>query len=61
MTIITAGVKSLNGTIVARQDLRDFIKDKYLLNLYLLGLQSFQQADQAKLLSWYQVGGIHGR
>ena len=61
MTIITTGVKTPNNTIVARQDLREFVKDKYLLNLYLLATQSLQKTDQQDILSYYQISGIHGR
>jgi hypothetical protein len=58
---LTTGVLSPNHTIVARQDLHMFMRDKYSLDLYLLALQRFQQADQRDRLSWFQIGGIYGR
>ena len=61
MTIIITGVKSPNNTIVARQDLRELIKDRYPLNLYLLATQRLQQTDQQDILSYYQISGVHGR
>jgi tyrosinase len=61
MTIITTGVRSRDGTPVARQDLRVFLQDQDVTNLYLLALQRLQAADQRELLSWFQIAGIHGR
>lgn len=60
MTIITQGVTS-PPTLVTRQEIRTFAQDKELMELYLLGLERFQKADQNDPLSWYQVAGIHGR
>jgi hypothetical protein len=61
MTVFTTGVQSPSQAIVARQDFRDFIKDKYLLNLYLLATVRLQQVDQQDPQSWFQICGIHGR
>ncbi|KAF7563483.1 hypothetical protein G7046_g620 [Stylonectria norvegica] len=43
-----------------RQELREFRKDGDLWNLYLLGLWQFQKVPQEKLLSYFQIAGIHG-
>lgn len=44
-----------------RQELRDFMKDKDAWNLYLLGLWQFKLVPQDRLLSYFQIAGIHGR
>ncbi|KAL2672721.1 hypothetical protein Neosp_013435 [[Neocosmospora] mangrovei] len=43
-----------------RKELREFKKDEYAWNLYLLGLWQFQLMPQDKLLSYFQIAGIHG-
>ncbi|KAM5360882.1 hypothetical protein ACJZ2D_013449 [Fusarium nematophilum] len=43
-----------------RLELRDLKKDTDAWNLYLLGLWQFQLVPQDKLLSYFQVAGIHG-
>ena len=41
-----------------RKELREFKKDEYAWNLYLLGLWQFQLMPQGKLLSYFQIAGM---
>jgi tyrosinase len=59
MTILTTGVQG--GPLVARQEIRTMMQDQDLFTLYLLAVDRFQRVDQADLLSWFQIAGIHGR
>ncbi|CAM1509015.1 Fc.00g027540.m01.CDS01 [Cosmosporella sp. VM-42] len=43
-----------------RKELREFKKDTYAWNLYMLGLWQFQLVPQDKQLSYFQIAGIHG-
>lgn len=61
MTILTTGIRANNAPLVARQELRTFLKDVDLMNLYLLALKRMQDTNQNDLQSWFQVAGIHGR
>jgi len=56
--VITTGAP---GPVVCRQELRTFLKDKDLTNLFLLALDDMMGVDQADPNSWFQVGAIHGR
>ena len=58
MTILTTGVK---GPLMPRHEIRTMMQDPELFTLYLLALERFQSAEQADLLSWFQIAGIHGR
>jgi tyrosinase len=59
MTILTTGVKG--GPLRARQEIRTMMQDQDLFTLYILAVDRFQKVDQADLLSWFQIAGIHGR
>jgi hypothetical protein len=60
MTVITTGVAS-PAPLTARQEIRTMFQDRELFDLYLLGLNRFQNAPATDPLSYYQVAGIHGR
>ncbi|KAF2465062.1 tyrosinase [Lindgomyces ingoldianus] len=50
------------GRVPIRREVRDLQKnfpDQW--NVYILGLRSFQMADQTDPVSFYQITGIHGR
>jgi tyrosinase len=59
MPVITTGVP--HGRTVSRLELRNFLKDKDLTNLYLLAMDRMQRKDQNSPTSWYQLASIHGR
>jgi tyrosinase len=59
MTIITTGVQGV--PLFARQEIRTMMQDQDLFTLYILAVDRFQRVDQADLLSWFQISGIHGR
>lgn len=46
-----------NGTMPARQEVRQMEKDTDLWTLYMLGLNMMQYTDQSHLLSYYQIAG----
>lgn len=46
-----------NGTMPARQEIRQMEKDTYMWTLYILGLNLMQYTDQSHLLSYYQIAG----
>lgn len=49
-----------DGVIGVRLELRELQANQPQWNLYLLGLQRMQAADQRDPFSWYQIMGIHG-
>ncbi|TVY93845.1 Tyrosinase [Lachnellula willkommii] len=49
-----------NGTVVLRQEIRELQKNQTLWTLYVLALDILQYTNQTDMLSWYQIGGIHG-
>ncbi|ERF74869.1 hypothetical protein EPUS_03253 [Endocarpon pusillum Z07020] len=57
----TSGVNAQTGERPARRDLRTLQTSGAQWDLYIQALQMFQAANQADLLSWYSVSGIHGR
>ncbi len=50
-----------NGAVPNRIEIRDLQKNNVPWNLYLMALNRFQAMDQSKMLSYYQISGIHGR
>ncbi|KAI9754063.1 MAG: hypothetical protein M4579_004883 [Chaenotheca gracillima] len=50
-----------NDSVPFRLEIRQLQQNADQWNLYLLGLARFQSVDQAELLSFYKVAGIHGR
>lgn len=55
------GGRGSDGSVPLRLEIRQLIKNTDQFNLYLLALYRFQNTDQSKLLSFYQIAGIHGR
>jgi hypothetical protein len=49
-----------NGSVPLRREIRDLQKDTTMWTLYILALDMLQYTNQSDLLSWYQIGGIHG-
>jgi hypothetical protein len=49
-----------NGTVPLRQEIRVLQNDSTLWTLYILALDMLQYTNQTDMLSWYQIGGIHG-
>lgn len=37
------------------------LQDPEMMTLYILGMERLQSIDESDPLSWYQIGGIHGR
>ncbi|CAD6504360.1 BgTH12-06091 [Blumeria graminis f. sp. triticale] len=54
------GGQGPNGTVPLRLEIRELMKNSDMWTLYILGLDRMQNVDQNELLSWYQIGGIHG-
>lgn len=54
----TSGVNAQTGERPSRRDLRTLQTSGAQWDLYIQALQMFQAANQADLLSWYQVSGI---
>ncbi|SZF02864.1 unnamed protein product [Blumeria hordei] len=54
------GGQGPNGTLPLRLEIRELMKNPEMWTLYILGLDRMQNMDQNELLSWYQIGGIHG-
>lgn len=53
---------SLLGPVPIRREIRSLQRDfPDLWTLYILGLKTFQEADENDLLSYYRIAGIHGR
>lgn len=46
-----------NGTMPARQEIRQMEKNTDMWTLYILGLNMMQYTDQSHLLSYYQIAG----
>ncbi|KAF8518998.1 hypothetical protein BU17DRAFT_90486 [Hysterangium stoloniferum] len=57
--IITTGIP--DGPVVSRQEIRVFLKDKDLTNIFVLAMERMMKVPQTDPSSWYQVGSIHGR
>lgn len=55
------GAPIINGQIPQRLEIRQLRKNNAQWNLYLLGLNRFQQMDQSDVRSYFQLSGIHGR
>lgn len=57
------GVKEgiVGNAVPIRTEIREFILNKDMLNIYLLGLERMQALPKTDRLSWYQIAGIHGR
>ncbi|KAI9720620.1 MAG: hypothetical protein M1812_002800 [Candelaria pacifica] len=50
------------GSLPFRQEVLDLqLNNPDQWNLYMLALDRLQSVDQSEKLSWYQIGGIHGR
>ncbi|TGZ79980.1 Di-copper centre-containing protein [Ascodesmis nigricans] len=59
--IFTTGVpKSASPEVGVRLEIHTLLANPQLRNLYLLGLESFQNRNENDPRSWYQIGGIHG-
>ncbi|KAF1963307.1 Di-copper centre-containing protein [Byssothecium circinans] len=56
-----AGLNDQNNTVHPRLELRELEKDTLQWNIFLLGLQRFQNVSQDDKLSYFQIAGIHGR
>ncbi|TFK74620.1 Di-copper centre-containing protein [Pluteus cervinus] len=56
-------VKGVTGILPSppRKNFNDFARDTDVLNLYLLALDAIQHDDQSKLISFFQIAGIHGQ
>ncbi|KAI9827269.1 MAG: hypothetical protein M1832_005407 [Thelocarpon impressellum] len=57
----TGGVNLETGERPFRQDFRKFQDTGAAFDLYVQALERFKADDQSKLLSYYEVAGIHGR
>jgi len=44
-----------------RKEIREFIKDVDVFNLYILANAELQKTGQDAVASWFQIGGIHGK
>ncbi|KAI9644994.1 hypothetical protein NHQ30_007029 [Ciborinia camelliae] len=59
-----AGTYAITGTrdggIQPRLEIRTLAADPIQWNLFLLAMIEYQRTDQDELLSYYQIGGIHG-
>lgn len=58
-TVAITGIKSYG--IQPRLEIRQLEAQSDQWNIFLLGLDRFQQTDQNNLTSYYQIAGIHGR
>ncbi|PVI00116.1 Di-copper centre-containing protein [Periconia macrospinosa] len=56
-----AGLEEQDGTAYPRLEIRELEKRKTQWNVFILGLQRFQNASQSDTLSYFQIAGIHGR
>lgn len=57
--IITTGIQ--NSPVVSRLELRTFLQDKEVTNLYVLATDQMMRIPQDDLSSWFQIAAIHGR
>jgi hypothetical protein len=48
-----------NASTPLRLEIRDLELDPTTWTLYILGLDMLQYTDQAEVLSWYQITGLH--
>ncbi|KAI9698509.1 MAG: hypothetical protein M1836_004090 [Candelina mexicana] len=55
------GVNAQTGERPFRQELRTFANSGAAWDLYIQALAQLQSVNQGDLLSYYQIGGIHGR
>jgi tyrosinase len=60
MTVIVTGVPK-PAPLAPRLEIRTLFQDREMMDLYLLGLNRFQEFDNTKPLSYFQIAGIHGR
>ena len=58
---ITGTQSNGTGSVPQRLEIRRLQQDPYQWNLYLLGLNRFQNMNQSMQTSYYQIAGIHGR
>lgn len=58
--VVTGIAGHRNGTLPARQEVRQLEKNTDLWTLFILGLNMMQYTDQSHVLSYYQIAGIHG-
>lgn len=58
---ITGTQPNGTGSVPQRLEIRRLQQDPYQWNLYLLGLNRFQNMNQSTQSSYYQIAGIHGR
>ena len=59
MSIVTTGIK--NAPMACRLEIRTFVQDKDVFNLYVLAIDKMFRIDQTDPSSWFQLAGIHGR
>lgn len=55
------GVQIAGQDPVPRLEIRDILHRDDYLSLFLRALQDFQSSDKTGIVSWFQIGGIHGR
>lgn len=58
-TVSITGIQEFG--VQPRLEIRQLEQNVDQWNIFLLGLQLFQQSDQTNLTSYYQIAGIHGR
>lgn len=61
---VTSGVTvtgATEGGVQSRLEIHELMQDADAWNIYLLAMQAFQSMDPSDPLSWYQIGGIHGK
>ncbi|KIJ53633.1 hypothetical protein M422DRAFT_222298 [Sphaerobolus stellatus SS14] len=58
--IITKGIPQ-DEPLASRLEIRTFLKDEDLTNLFLLALERMMKVPQDDLRSWFQLAAIHGR
>lgn len=57
--ILTTGIK--DSPVVCRLELRTFLEDKDVANLYILATNQMMLIQQDDPSSWFQLAAIHGR
>ncbi|KAF8523809.1 hypothetical protein JB92DRAFT_1518313 [Gautieria morchelliformis] len=57
--ILTTGIQ--NAPVVCRLELRTFLQDQDVTNLYILATDQMMRIKQDDLSSWFQLAAIHGR
>lgn len=58
-TVAITGIQAFG--VQPRLELRQLEQNTDQWNIFLLGMQHFQNTDQSDLTSYYQIAGIHGR